>query len=152
MAYHPRTIAPGPLMSLRHVSMKTYRVSFDATLPEPGQLCEAMAWITPFVIKKPPFQHAHVGFAILHRGLKRDYLVVCYWANHNECLTQIAVRDRDHPGQWRLADNESFCVWDMQIMAFERDQLVKHILAPAQPKLAGYLGLHLSIDGETSDR
>jgi hypothetical protein len=73
-----------------------------------------------------------------------DYLVVGWWDNENELRMKIWVTEN---GQWREALNESFCVWDMQVMAFERDAFVATLLQK-QPDVAAYLQQQLTINLE----
>ena len=72
-----------------------------------------------------------VGFVIEHRGAGADYVVLGWWDRENELPTRIKVRDQKPGSQWRAAgSSESFCVWDLQVIAFERDAYVTTILSP----------------------
>jgi len=69
-----------------------------------------------------------VGFRIAHQGATGRYAVVAWWANENELPIRLAVR-RD-AGGWRLGrDEESVCVWDLEVIGFERDAYVETLLA-----------------------
>lgn len=81
---------------------------------------------------------------IEHRGRKRDYLVLGVWDNENELRIKIWVTDG---GSWRLARNESFCVWDMQVLAFKRDVYVSTMLC-RQPNVDARLARTLRSDVE----
>jgi hypothetical protein len=71
-----------------------------------------------------------VGFVIEHRGSGADYVVLGWWDRENELPTRIRVRDQQPGSQWRGAGpSESFCVWDLQVIAFERDAYVTTMLA-----------------------
>jgi hypothetical protein len=71
-----------------------------------------------------------VGFLIMHQGRGFHYLVLCWWDNENELPIKVFVRPFDS-SEWRpAAEHESVCVWDLEIIAFERDAYVKHVLAP----------------------
>jgi hypothetical protein len=84
-----------------------------------------------------------VGFIICYQGCGWHYLVVSWWDNENELPQHIYVRPIDvTPGmQWRrAAGGESICVWDLQVIAAEREAYVKHVLSPADgPDLDAYL-------------
>ena len=75
-----------------------------------------------------------VGFAILHQGRGWHYLVLSWWDNENELPQRIWVRERNEPAvRWRrAAPHQSICVWDLQVIWFEREQYVKHVLAPRE--------------------
>lgn len=68
-----------------------------------------------------------LGFVILHQGATGDYLIVCWWDRENELPTRVLIRDE---GDWRAArGGESFCVWDLRVMWFEREAYVATLLA-----------------------
>lgn len=67
-----------------------------------------------------------LGFVILHQGFG-DYVVLCWWDRENELPTRVFVRADD---LWRPArGGESFCVWDLQVMWYEREAYVSSLLA-----------------------
>ncbi|HET6372389.1 MAG TPA: hypothetical protein VFG76_03730, partial [Candidatus Polarisedimenticolia bacterium] len=68
-----------------------------------------------------------LAIAIAHQGRGCDYLVMSWWGRQNELPTKVFVRDT---GEWRtVRDDESFCVWDMEVLWFEREAYVATILA-----------------------
>jgi len=68
-----------------------------------------------------------LGFVILHQGVTGDYLILCWWDRENELPTRVLIRDS---GVWRAAQGgESFCVWDLRVMWFEREAYVATMLA-----------------------
>jgi hypothetical protein len=70
-----------------------------------------------------------VGFCVLHRGNGADYTVLGWWDRENELPTRIFVRPHNEQ-DWRPAQgSESFCVWDLQVIGFERDAYVATVLA-----------------------
>lgn len=79
-----------------------------------------------------------LGFLIVHRGCGADYVVLGWWDRENELPVRVVVRDG---GEWRAAGpNESFCVWDLDVIAHERDAYVETMLAgPRGPGADGYL-------------
>jgi hypothetical protein len=67
-----------------------------------------------------------VGFLIVHLGLTGDYLVLCWWDNENELPIRVFVFDND---RWRPAQgSESVCVWDLEVLWFERQAYVETVL------------------------
>ena len=64
------------------------------------------------------------GFAIFHAGATMLYLVVCWWGNGNELFTAVSVREDGH---WVEAPSRySFCIWDLEVMWFERNSFIRH--------------------------
>ena len=86
-----------------------------------------------------------VGFLIHHQGLDGDgrrlsYLVVCWWDNGNELMTEVFMCGANTGGAWISGRGRgSFCVWDLQVMAHERDAYVRTVLCADGPDLDAYL-------------
>jgi hypothetical protein len=86
-----------------------------------------------------------IGFRIAHRGAQESYAVLAWWERENELPIRIAVR-RDGE-EWRRAKpDESICVWDIQVLAFERDAYVETLLSGEAGEDLGarYLAKHLA--------
>lgn len=54
------------------------------------------------------------------RQLRRARL----WDRESELPTRVSVASKSPPGAWRAATGESFCVWDMEVLWFERQAYV----------------------------
>jgi hypothetical protein len=79
-----------------------------------------------------------VGFLIAHHTSAIDYLILASWDRMNELPTRIFVREAGR--SWRAArGSESFCVWDLQVIAHERDAYVRHMMREDGPRPADYL-------------
>ncbi|HXE57383.1 MAG TPA: hypothetical protein VNK43_05240 [Gemmatimonadales bacterium] len=87
-----------------------------------------------------------LGFLVAHRGRTAHYLVLGWWDRENELPVRVFVRDVEEggdPAAWRPArGGESFCVWDLQVLWFEREAYVATLLSPDAPSdaAARYLG------------
>jgi len=85
---------------------------------------------------KPAEGRPGLGFLIVHRGRAAEYVVLAWWDRQNELPVRVFVRDG---GPWRPArEDESFCVWDLEIIAHERDAYVETVLAGRDAE--AYLG------------
>jgi len=90
------------------------------------------------VLPNPPETHSRpgVGLVIMHQGNGADYLPIAWWDNENEMPLHVFVREGIN---FRAArGTESVCVWDIGIIAHERDAYVRHVLT-ADPDIDGYL-------------
>lgn len=90
-----------------------------------------------------------VGFLVEHRGAGADYLVMGWWDRENELPVRVLVREHAPGAAWRPAHaSESFCVWDLQVIGFERDAYVASVLAPGAGPGAvdAYLARRLEMD------
>jgi hypothetical protein len=88
------------------------------------------------------------GFVILHQGRGADYVVLCWWDRENELPMRIVVRERGEdgtPSAWRTArENESVCVWDLDVIWFERNAYVETVLAPDARDPAAAINAYLA--------
>lgn len=115
-----------------------YGTGFDMPRFQPG--LEAALREVP--APEPSAGRPGLGFVILHQGRTGDYVVVCWWDHENELPTRVFVRDDK---RWRPADTESFCVWDLEIMWFERSAYIETVLRPSAPSKQEYLERHFSV-------
>ena len=84
-------------------------------------------------------ERAGAGFVICHQGRGWHYLVLCWWDRENELPMRIWVRPRDGSADWRPArGDESICVWDLQLIAAEREAYVRLVLDRSPPDLEAY--------------
>jgi hypothetical protein len=90
-----------------------------------------------------------VGFFIAHTGRGVHYAVLGWWDNENELPIRLFVREFGDNTEWRAGTGaESVCVWDIQVIAHERDVYVAQVLSkPDQPDLEGYLYRHFEVSG-----
>lgn len=118
--------------------IKTYSVvygdaAFEPSRFEPG-LDAALAELPPMDLAAG---RPGLAFAILHQGLTGDYIILCWWDRENELPTRVYLRDG---ASWRPArGGESFCVWDLEIIWFERQAYVEHMLAGGEASCRAYL-------------
>ncbi|HKB02768.1 MAG TPA: hypothetical protein VKD90_11145 [Gemmataceae bacterium] len=84
-----------------------------------------------------------VGFAVAHQGNGADYAVLGWWDNENELPLRVVVRPQTPGGAWRPArDGESVCVWDLEVIRFERQAYVETVLSGGM--VEGYLQKRLA--------
>ncbi|OED41353.1 hypothetical protein AB833_09855 [Chromatiales bacterium (ex Bugula neritina AB1)] len=63
------------------------------------------------------------AFAIFHEANAGSYLILCWWGNGNELLTNASVNTGD--GWTHNPDKYSFCIWDLEIMWAERNFFIE---------------------------
>ncbi len=81
-----------------------------------------------------------VGLAILHQAQGSDYLILCWWDRENELPTRVFLRTEVQ--DWRPAGvNESFCVWDLRVIWWEREAYVGTMLTGRANALESYLAM-----------
>ena len=111
--------------------IKVYEISHDAGAPvewphfERGLALALGTLPAPAVTAERP----GAGFLIAHQGRGADYAVVGWWDRENELPVRVFFRDRAAGDAWRPAQGgESFCVWDLQVIWFERETYVATVL------------------------
>lgn len=150
--YRPRKITFDRVRSHGGWRFKTYGVTYG---PEPlDQSVYAAAIPLAFATLPEPARtptRPGVGFLIQHQGRGVHYLVLCWWDNENELPIRILVRPFDQ-SHWRpAAGSESVCVWDLEIIAFERTAYTRHVLS-GNIDLNAYMNERFSAAGEEKDR
>ncbi|MEQ8769305.1 MAG: hypothetical protein RIB60_02225 [Phycisphaerales bacterium] len=141
--YEPRPIRFAGL--IEHAGWRLKRYAVWVSGPDPD--LPAFDSGTPALLASLPMPAATparpgVGFVIAHAGHDPDgsdvrYLVGCWWDQCNELFTRVLVRGARTGDAW-TANAGAPCVWDLQIIAHERDACVRRLLT-ASPDPDGYL-------------
>lgn len=97
--------------------------------------------------KPHPNDHG-VGFVIRHLGRDGDYLLISEW--HGGDMLRHRVSGTELGGRCLAplpVDDLVACVWELEVIRFERDAWVRTVLAaspPAATAFEGYLGERMS--------
>jgi hypothetical protein len=127
--YRPRSVRFHGVRAVRGMKLKLYSISWNGAEPdwemvEPGLTLAFSKLPAEGVVPGRP----GLGFAIAHHGRTTDYVVLSWWDNENELPTPVFVRSEGRI--WREgAGSESFCVWDLEVIWFERDAYVRTLLS-----------------------
>lgn len=137
--YRDRPIERHGVRDIAGWRLKLYSIRYGAQPIDLASFEDGMALMARDLPQPPrTATRPGVGFVILHRGRGMSYVVAATWGNENELRIRVAVRGADEPG-WRPArDDESFCVWDLQVMAAEREAYVRRVMT-TEPDVEGYL-------------
>ena len=130
--YRPRAIRAHGVRRIGAWRLKSYSISFDGSpvdqeLFEPGLALACEALPTPAVTAERP----GLGVVVAHAGRGALYIVLGWWDRENELPVRvfIAYRDDGDTLAWRPArEGESFCVWDLEVLWFEREAYVSTLL------------------------
>ncbi|GAB7075589.1 hypothetical protein ACGILS_05660 [Streptomyces albidoflavus] len=152
LTYVPRLVTALPPVEAGGRTLKAYAMFADPErnreLPEPGWLRRHAA----SVLDEPLQEEDHpAGFLILHRGAQADYLLVSQWYDADMLRHRVrgAVTGADGETVFApLAQRDLVaCVWELEIIKFERDAWVNTVLAQGtldQATLDAYLGTTFS--------
>lgn len=140
--YLPRVITPAGIRNLNHWQLKCYVIRYSQAqggTPDYAPAYQLVGQWLPHdaeTVDRPG-----VGFVIEHQGKTLNYLIVGWWDNENELRVKVWVQQQ---GVWRAARDESFCVWDLQVMAFERNAFVDTLLQHT-PDIPAYMNRYLTV-------
>ena len=137
--YQPRPLKFLGVESVAGYSLKIYAIRH----PEQNFAPERFAvWqnLAAAALPQPTIteERSGVGFAVLHQAQGSDYLILCWWDRENELPTRVFLKTDAE--DWRIAGvNESFCVWDLRVVWWEREAYVGTVLAGSADALESYL-------------
>ena len=148
--YEPRPIRFLELWQPDGWRMKVYGIASGRSQPR-GELAGAAKQVARHVLATfaTSTNHYSVGFLGIHDGRTANFVFVDWWADENELHHHVYISPTDEPTQ--LSDGKgagpAACVWDLRVMAFERDAWLDTILQNARgPDLEAYLARHLNED------
>lgn len=147
--YRDRIIRPLGVRTTRGWRLKAYEILYGnvplhAAVYEDGLVAAARE------LPQPPVSRgrAGVGFVIFHQGRGVRYLALNWWDRENELFNRVMVRGMQEDDLWVWArEGEVACVWDLQVLGFERDAWVDAVLRnPEAPDVEGYLTRTLTVE------
>lgn len=128
--YQPRNTRLLRLIQSGDWQLKLYSIAFERALVEETRFTpglERALGSLPTTARTEG--RPGVGFCILHQGRGADYVVLAWWDRENELPLRVFVSTPESPG-WRPAEgSESVCVWDLEVIGFERDAYVATMLS-----------------------
>lgn len=120
--------------------MKAYSLHAEHTrvLPE---LVDAARELAGRVLPNTLEDSYGVGFVGVHCRRDSNFVFIDWWARENELHHHVFTSSLEKPLELaRAADGVSACVWDLQVIWFERNMWVEKVLNnPRGPDLEAYL-------------
>ena len=147
--YKPRPIRFLELWQPDGWRLKVYGIAHGKPVPR-GELIDAAKRVARAALTKDASStdHYSVGFLGIHEGRTGNYIFVDWWADENELHHQVYIGPSDVPTQLNdiPRNGPTACVWDLRVMAFERDAWLECILKNPRPDVEAYLQRQLSED------
>jgi hypothetical protein len=147
--YMPRPVAALGAWAHGDWLLKTYTIAYrrDAARPE---LVDAAKAAAASILPTPavtPTRYG-VGFLGVHDGRGGTLVFVDWWEDENELHHHVFLALGDEPAALRPATlgEMAGCVWDLGVVAYEREAWLRHVFAADIPDLDAYLADQL--DGE----
>ncbi|CAN5725574.1 hypothetical protein BH24DEI2_BH24DEI2_05490 [soil metagenome] len=89
--------------------------------------------------------HYGLGFVSVHQGKSYDFVTVAYWCYDTELRQQTYSRPSSlSPGLEPVDGELSLDIWDLRVLAFERDAWLNAVLRPPTPDPDAYLQRRLN--------
>jgi len=149
----PYRVRPIRFLELWHEAgwrLKVYGIAYDRAVPRPELIEAAKAAAAQRLSSVPDsVRHYSVGFLGIHDGRTANFVFLDWWADENELHHHVYVSPTDDPGRFTYATPTGLvaCVWDLRVMAFERQAWIDTILKrPAGPDLEAYMQERLNED------
>ncbi len=145
--YQPRTIRFVELHQADGWRLKVYSILHRNKQRDPELLVTAtdtaLAWLPRPAVTSDRYG---VGLLGVHQGSSYDFVTVGYWAYETELRFQTYMRPSTV--SYRLepigAEELSTDVWDIELLAFERDAWMETVLLPDEGDLEGDVDRYLA--------
>jgi hypothetical protein len=147
--YEPRPIRFLELWEPDGWRLKVYGIAHGKPAPR-RELVDAAKEVARHTLTKvaKATNHYSVGFLGIHDGRTSNFVFVDWWADENELHHHVYISPTDDPT--RLKDTSgngpAACVWDLRVLAFERDAWLDCILRNSRPDVEAYLQRRLNED------
>jgi len=144
--YNPRSITALEPFSSKGWQLKLYSILYADKQLDADLLSAAKNTALAF-LPQPAVTRNHygAGFITVHQGKSYDFVTVAYWTYDTELHHQTYMRPSSASERLELLTGElSTDVWDLRVLAFERDAWVKTILQASTPDLEAYLNTQLN--------
>lgn len=159
--YRPRPVRFLRLADLGGWRVKVYGISAHRERPAP-EFVEAAEQLAQGRLPNPPVwspsqdenalvseERYGVGVLIVHEGREGGFALVSWWAGENMLQHHVYLAPDGPPFAFEDLSPTGIvaCVWELAVLAFEREAWVETVLAnPQGPDLDAYLDRHLSAD------
>lgn len=143
--YAPRSISTLPAEDLRGWTVKRYAISALRDTP-PGEVHDFARRAAELSLPDSTGRPACHAFTVVHEDEDGCYVVVGWWS-----LNQLILHSRTWLAGWldltrptEAPAHATACVWELAVMAFERDAWVRHVAAAGHPDVPAYLAAALT--------
>lgn len=145
--YRPRPVHFLDLWQPDGWTLKAYGISYAHQTPGAALVTAARERVDECLPASNEQGNYGVGFVGIHEGRDFNFVFICWWADENEFHMRRYLSPVDEPDNLREAtrDDAMSCVFDLQLIWFERNAWVEKVLAnPRGPDIQGYLKKRLT--------
>lgn len=146
MPYAPRYLRPLAPITLRGRALKRYALTLDERPIEPVVLSAVEAFAAKLV-PSPDHEGPPAGFLVIHRTERATFVNAYSWVWTNVLHCQAAAAGEPvlgcpdaSPANFMVLTRPLIgCVWELAPLDHERGAWIRHVLAPATPRVELYL-------------
>jgi hypothetical protein len=145
--YRPRPIRFLEVWQVQGWRFKVYGIAYERELPRQA-LVQAAKQVVPEQLAhfSAGINQYQVGFLGIHDGRGTNFVFVDFWADENELHHHVFISPAERPEalDYVAPGGVLGCVWDLRVLAFERQAWIDTVLAnPRGPDLEAYLAYQL---------
>ncbi|MGO2037221.1 MAG: hypothetical protein ACTH2U_12135 [Brevibacterium sp.] len=140
-AYRPRSVRFLNRVAVGDWTMKLYGISIAGS-EVPEALTTAAVRAAKEALPSPVKgdRTSGIGFITAHAAPSRSYVLISWWAEHNELHQLILSAPPGRAGELAPHPTSAIgCVWELGVTDFERRAWITDILRPGEPHLSAYL-------------
>jgi len=134
--------APDPLLRGTQFGdwrLKLYGIAMPGAEPRP-ELVEAALTLAGDALPRPAPEPG-IGFVIVHDAATVCFALVYWWQNENELHQRCFFSPLDNPAALeRIEHPAAGCVWELEVIDFERRAWLEDVVKAAEPDYGAYLG------------
>jgi hypothetical protein len=148
--YQKRRIEFRQIVGANTWQIKVYTISYKDKFESVEVLENAIANLPNWLetTKSPNFETYKIAFLIVHEGRDGVWNILSWWTGENMLRSVTFCTSAAMPKEFVMTPQTGgmVCVWELEIVEFERQMWIEHILKKAdKPDFTGYL--EQKIDG-----
>jgi hypothetical protein len=155
--YKPREIKLNQLLTINSWKIKVYTITNRTQFESAITLQSAVAKLPEWLEKSQliGFGTYETAFLIVHEGIDGVWTLINWWTDGEILQGMTFYTNFDCPTEFQKLPKEGFmaCVWEMEVILFERGMWIEHILKKAKkPDFETYFHKSLNNDNGLLDQ
>ena len=142
--YQPRKLAFRELHRVDDWQIKIYTIAKHGDFTHPDFYENAKKRLPEWLKMHNSFapENDKIGFLILHAGTEGIFTLVNWWVGRNMLNTHIFLTEYVTPDTFKLISGDGMapCIWEAEIIDFERRAWIDFVLKKKEVDFLGYLG------------
>lgn len=125
-----RLVSPLPGLTTGGWQLKVYGIAYQRDEPRPELVAAARATAAA-ALPQPARDHGShgAGFLVVHDGAVACWSLLFWWSDHILLRQRLFRSTADAPGELTpVTDGLVACVYELQVIAWEREAWLRHVL------------------------